>query len=199
MKKVAFILSLILFSIGFTPAQAAQTKCKDGTYSSSTGRGTCSSHGGVASKYDKVNKEIKARLLKEHGIVITDPNSYGSIQLGAALALLERQKANAKADAAKHAQAKIDNAKKLEAKLNPNNPRQYVMQTDNFVLCREFGASHSLQNCIGFIVCEQLLVNKGYTTLPGNNTRTSLDSWIAGGRLVQIEDNLECALIKGTN
>jgi hypothetical protein len=73
------------------------------------------------------------------------------------------------------------------------------MQTDNFVLCREFGASHSLQNCIGFIVCEQLLVNKGHTTLPGNNTRTSLDSWIAGGRLVQIEDNPECALIKGTN
>ena len=106
MKKIAFIVSLLVLSGGFTPAQAAQTKCKDGTYSSSTGRGTCSSHGGVASKYDKVNKEIKARLLKEHGIVITDSNSYGSIQLGAALALLERQKANAKADAARAAQAK---------------------------------------------------------------------------------------------
>ena len=47
MKKVSFILSLILFSAMFTPAQAAQ--CKDGTYSSSTGRGTCSRHGGVAS------------------------------------------------------------------------------------------------------------------------------------------------------
>jgi hypothetical protein len=136
MKKISFILALVLFSVGFTPAQAAPTKCKDGTYSLSTGRGTCSSHGGVASKYDKVNKEIKARLLKEHGIVITDSNSYGSIQLGAALALLEKQKANAKADAAKQAQAKIDNAKKLEAKLNPNNPKQYVMQTDNFV-CAE--------------------------------------------------------------
>jgi hypothetical protein len=66
-------------------------------------------------------------------------------------------------------------------------------------LCREFGAPNSLQNCIGFVVCEQLLVNKGYTTLLGNNTRTSLDSWIIGGRLLQIEDNLECALIKGTN
>ena len=76
MKKIAFIVSLLLLSGGFTPAQAAQTKCKDGTYSSSTGKGTCSRHGGVASKYDKVNKEIKARLLKEYGIVITDP--YGN-------------------------------------------------------------------------------------------------------------------------
>jgi hypothetical protein len=72
------------------------------------------------------------------------------------------------------------------------------MQTDNFVLCREFGASHSLPNCIGFIVCEQLLVNKGYTTPLGNNTYTSLDYWITGGRLIQIQDNPECALIKGT-
>jgi hypothetical protein len=64
MKKVSFILSLILFSAMFTPAQAAQ--CKDGTYSSSTGRGTCSSHGGVV-------------------------NDYEQIQIGAANALLARQ------------------------------------------------------------------------------------------------------------
>jgi hypothetical protein len=102
MKKIAFIVSLLVLSGGFTPAQAAQ--CKDGTYSSSTGRGTCSKHGGVASKYDKVNKELKARLLKEYGIVITDSNSYDSIQLGAALALLEKQKANA----AKLAKIKAD-------------------------------------------------------------------------------------------
>lgn len=65
MKKVAFIVSLLLLSGGFIPAQAAQTKCKDGTYSSSTGKGTCSSHGGVA---------------------------ISPVQLGAAAALLERQK-----------------------------------------------------------------------------------------------------------
>lgn len=96
MKKVSFILSLILFSVGFTPAQASLTKCKDGTYSSSTGRGTCSKHGGIAksSKYEKINKDIKAKLLKDYGIVVTDSNSYDSIQLGAALALLEKQKAN---------------------------------------------------------------------------------------------------------
>jgi hypothetical protein len=94
MKKIAFILSLLVFSGGFTPAQAALTKCKDGTYSTSTGKGTCSKHGGVASKSDKVNKEIKARLLKEYGIVVSDSNSYDSVQLGAALALLKKQKAN---------------------------------------------------------------------------------------------------------
>jgi hypothetical protein len=197
MKKIAFIVSLLVLSGGFTQAQAAQTKCKDGTYSSSTGRGTCSSHGGVASSSSAEYDKIVARIKKNYGITITGTTSL--INVAAAEANLKRQKENAKVDAAKQAQAKIDNAKKLEAKLNPNNPRQYVMQTDNFVLCREFGASHSLQNCIGFIVCEQLLVNKGYTTLPGNNTRTSLDSWISGGRLVQIEDNPECALIKGTN
>jgi copper chaperone CopZ len=196
MKKVSFILSLILFSAMFTPAQAAQTKCKDGTYSSSTGRGTCSSHGGVASSSSAEYDKIVARIKKNYGITINGTTSL--INVAAAEANLKRQQANQKADAARQAQAKIDDAKKLEAKLNPNNPKQYLMQTDNFVLCREFGAPHSLQNCIGFVICEQLLVNKGYTTLVGNNARTSLDYWISGGRLVQIEDNPECALIKGT-
>lgn len=196
MKKIAFIVSLLLLSGGFTPAQAAQTKCKDGTYSSSTGRGTCSSHGGVASSSSAEYDKIVARIKKNYGITINGTTSL--INVAAAEANLKRQKENAKIDAARQAQAKIDDAKKLEAKLNPNNPKQYLMQTDNFVLCREFGAPHSLQNCIGFVICEQLLVNKGYTTLVGNNTRTSLDYWISGGRLVQIEDNPECALIKGT-
>jgi hypothetical protein len=196
MKKIAFIVSLLLLSGGFTPAQAAQTKCKDGTYSSSTGRGTCSHHGGVASSSSAEYDKIVARIKKNYGITINGTTSL--INVAAAEANLKRQQANQKADAARAAQAKIDDAKKLEAKLNPNNPKQYVMQTDNFVLCREFGAPHSLQNCIGFVICEQLLVNKGYTTLVGNNTRTSLDYWISGGRLVQIEDNPECALIKGT-
>lgn len=196
MKKIAFIVSLLLLSGGFTPAQAALTKCKDGTYSTSTGRGTCSKHGGIAksAEYEKIVAKIK----KNYGITINDGSQNDAIQVNAAAKLLEKQKANAKADAARQAQAKIDEAKKLEAKLNPNNPRQYIMQTDNFVLCREFGASHSLPNCIGFIVCEQLLVNKGYTTPLGNNTYTSLDYWITGGRLIQIQDNPECALIKGT-
>ena len=200
MKKIAFIVSLLLLSGGFTPAQASLTKCKDGTYSTSTGRGTCSSHGGVASSSSAEYDKIVARIKKNYGITISGTTSL--INVAAAEALLKKQKANAKADAARQAQAKIDEAKKLEAKLNPNNPRQYVMQTDNFVMCNEFGGTYNTstgQNCIGFIVCEQLLVNKGHTTLRGNNTRTSLDSWITGGRLVQIEDNPECALIKGTN
>ena len=199
MKKIAFIVSLLLLSGGFTPAQAAQTKCKDGTYSSSTGRGTCSHHGGVASSSSAEYDKIVARIKKNYGITITGTTSL--INVAAAEALLKRQKENAKIDAARQAQAKIDDAKKLEAKLNPNNPKQYVMQTDNFVLCNEFGGKHSSstgENCIGFIICEQLLVNKGYTSLPGNNTRSSLDVWISGGRLVQIQDNPECALIKGT-
>jgi len=196
MKKIAFILLLLVFSGGFTSAQAAPTKCKDGTFSSSTGKGTCSHHGGVASSSSAEYDKIVARIKKNYGITITGTTSL--INVAAAEALLKRQKENAKIDAARQAQAKIDDAKKLEAKLNPNNPKQYLMQTDNFVLCREFGAPHSLQNCIGFVICEQLLVNKGYTTLVGNNTRTSLDYWISGGRLVQIEDNPECALIKGT-
>ena len=196
MKKIAFIVLLLVFSGGFTPAQAAPTKCKDGTVSYSTGKGTCSHHGGVASSSSAEYDKIVARIKKNYGITITGTTSL--INVAAAEALLKRQKENAKIDAARQAQAKIDDAKKLEAKLNPNNPKQYLMQTDNFVLCREFGAPHSLQNCIGFVICEQLLVNKGYTTLVGNNTRTSLDYWISGGRLVQIEDNPECALIKGT-
>jgi|688.fasta_scaffold366885_1 hypothetical protein len=61
MKKIAFIVSLLVLSGGFTPAQAAQ--CKDGTYSSSTGRGTCSGHGGVVSKNAKAN-EHAANLLQ---------------------------------------------------------------------------------------------------------------------------------------
>jgi len=69
MKKIAFIVSLLILSGGFTPAQAAQTKCKDGTYSSSTGRGTCSSHGGVASSlsgdYDKINMHAANLLLEK--------------------------------------------------------------------------------------------------------------------------------------
>lgn len=190
MKKIAFIVSLLLLSGGFTPAQAALTKCKDGTYSTSTGRGTCSKHGGVAksAEYEK----IVARIKKNYGITINDGSQNDVLQLSAAAKLLEKQKANAKADAARQAQAKIDEAKKLEAKLNPNNPRQYVMQTDNFVMCNEFGGTYNTstgQNCIGFIVCEQLLINKGY--------ESKLGYWVSGGRLVQIDDNAQCALIKG--
>ena len=64
MKKIAFILSLLVFSGGFTSAQAAPTKCKDGTYSSSTGKGTCSSHGGVVNDYDQIQIGAANSLLK---------------------------------------------------------------------------------------------------------------------------------------
>ena len=62
MKKIAFIVSLLVLSGGFTPAQAAQ--CKDGTYSSSTGRGTCSGHGGVASWDNAPVKKISSAAQK---------------------------------------------------------------------------------------------------------------------------------------
>jgi hypothetical protein len=54
MKKaiLAFILTIGLLNP--VPAEANLTKCKDGTYSSSTGRGTCSGHGGVVNDYDQV-------------------------------------------------------------------------------------------------------------------------------------------------
>ena len=67
MKKVIVVMMVLgLLPINSSPAQAAQTKCKDGTYSSSTGKGTCSSHGGVV-------------------------NDYEQIQIGAANALLAKQ------------------------------------------------------------------------------------------------------------
>lgn len=68
MKKVIVAMMVLgLLPITSSPAQAAQ--CKDGTYSSSTGKGTCSSHGGVVNDYDQ-------------------------IQIGAANALLGRQAQN---------------------------------------------------------------------------------------------------------
>jgi hypothetical protein len=199
MKKIAFILSLLVFSGGFTPAQAALTKCKDGTYSSSTGRGTCSSHGGVASKYDKVNKEIKAKLLKDHGIVITDKKNSDPIQFEAVRLNLIKQQNLAKAAVKAQAQAKIDDAKKLEARLNPNNSRQYVMPYSSFTICEEYGGQYrSVNGCVGFLVCEQQLVNSGYTTLIGSNSLSSLEQWLRMGQLVQTPDNPSCASIKGS-
>jgi len=59
MKKVIVAMIVLgLFPITLSPAQAAQ--CKDGTYSSSTGRGTCSGHGGVASWGSAPAKSISA-------------------------------------------------------------------------------------------------------------------------------------------
>lgn len=110
MKKIAFIVSLLLLSGGFTPAQAAQTKCKDGTYSSSTGRGTCSSHGGVASSSSAEYDKIVARIKKNYGITINGTTSL--INVAAAEALLKRQQANQKADAAR---AEADKAIKAKA------------------------------------------------------------------------------------
>jgi hypothetical protein len=69
MKKIVFILSLLVLSGGFTPAQAAPTKCKDGTVSYSTGKGTCSYHGGIANglsgDYDKINMQAAYALLEK--------------------------------------------------------------------------------------------------------------------------------------
>ena len=284
MKKISFILALILFSVGFTPAQA--TKCKDGTYSSSTGRGTCSGHGGVASSSSAEYDKIVARLKKNYGITINGTTSL--INIAAAEANLKRQQANQKADAARaeadkaikakadaaarllgfknaadQAQAekiaedkrvaaekaeqqlieteleiarlkaeadaevlRIQNAKILEDKLqaekiaaqtkvqnaiyaekmekenkrlNPNNPRQYVMPHSNFTLCDQYGGQYySVNKCVGFVVCEQQLVNSGYTTPFGNNSTSSLDMWLRMGQLVQTPDNPSCASIKGS-
>jgi hypothetical protein len=111
MKKVAFILSLILFSIGFTPAQAAQ--CKDGTYSSSTGRGTCSGHGGVASwgsaPAQSISKAaVEANLKRQKEIAIA--------KAAADKAIKDKADADARKLGFKNAAAKILSDKLAESK-----------------------------------------------------------------------------------
>jgi hypothetical protein len=264
MKKIAFIVSLLLLSGGFTPAQAAQ--CKDGTYSSSTGRGTCSGHGGVASwgsapaksiskaaveanlKRQKeiakaaaikaaVEKEIKARedaearrlgfksaahkaqsqKIAEDKKVAAEKAEQQRIETELEI---ERLKAEVDAEILRiqnakiledklqaekiAAQTKLQNsiyAEKMEKenkRLNPNNARQYVMPHSNFTLCDQYGGQyHSDKKCVGFVVCEQQLVNSGYTIPAGSNSRSSLEQWLIMGQLVQTPDNPACALIKG--
>ena len=58
------MIVLGLLPITSSPAQAAQTKCKDGTYSSSTGKGTCSSHGGVVNNYEAIQINAASLLLE---------------------------------------------------------------------------------------------------------------------------------------
>jgi hypothetical protein len=114
MKKVAFILSLILFSIGFTPAQAAQ--CKDGTYSSSTGRGTCSGHGGVASwgsaPAQSISKAaVEANLKRQQEIA-----KAALIKAAADKAIKDKADADARKLGFKNAAAKVLSDKLAESK-----------------------------------------------------------------------------------
>lgn len=85
MKKVIVAIVVMgLLPITSSPAQA--TRCKDGTYSSSTGRGTCSGHGGVAPSAKSSSYQKK---LAKCGYIVryeTDP-----VQLAAAYSLLKRQ------------------------------------------------------------------------------------------------------------
>ena len=87
MKKVIVAMMVLgLLPITSSPAQAAQTKCKDGTYSSSTGRGTCSSHGGVAPSATSSSYQKK---LAKCGYIVR--HETDSIQLAAAYNLLKKQ------------------------------------------------------------------------------------------------------------
>lgn len=264
MKKIAFIVSLLVFSGGFTPAQAAQ--CKDGTYSSSTGRGTCSRHGGVASWGSAPSQSISKAAVEANLKRQKEIAAQAAAQAAADKAIKAKADADARAAGYKNAAAKIQaekiaedkriaaekaeqqrieteleierlkaeaeaevlriqNAKILEDKLqaekiaaqtkvqnaiyadkmekenkrlNPNNPRQYVMQHNNFTLCDQYGGQyHSVNKCVGFVVCEQQLVNSGYTIPVGNNVYSSLEQWLRMGQLVQTPDNPSCASIKG--
>ena len=266
MKKISFILSLVVFSVGFTPAQAAQ--CKDGTYSSSTGRGTCSGHGGVSSwgsapaksisaaaveanlkrqqeiakaavikaaadKAIKAKADAAARLLgfKNAADQVQSEKIAEQKRLAAEKAeqqLIEteleiaRLKAEAEAEVLRIQNAKIledklqaaliaaqtkvqdaiyaDKMEKENKRLNPNNSRQYVMPYSNFTLCDKYGGQYYSANaCVGFLVCEQQLVNSGYTIPFGNNSTSSLTMWLRMGQLVQTPDNPSCASIKGNS
>jgi len=264
MKK----LIVIIFAISLiAPSPAQATRCKDGTYSSSTGRGTCSGHGGIASGHglspvqmaaveanlkrqkeiariaklkaaqekalkDKLDSEARAAGYKNHAAKMQAEQIAEDKKIAAEKAEsqriateleIERIKAAADAEVLRLQNAKIledkleaeklaaetkvqaaiyaDLMARQEKQLNPNNPRQYLMIGNNFVLCQEFGGiyeSRSGKNCEGFIICEQSLVNKGYGLLGGGNSRTAIETWILMGRLIRTPDNPSCALIKGT-
>ena len=254
MKKliaIVFAVSLI------APSPAQATRCADGTYSSSTGRGTCSKHGGIASNSNAIQAAaIKANLERQKKIAeIAKAKAKLDAEIQAKADAQARSegyknaahKQNEEKIAEKLAKAQLDAeleiarikaeteaeikriedarvlAEKVEAeriaaqtklqaaiyadimakeqkRLNPNNPRQWMMQTNNFVICNEFGGTYTSrtgQNCHGFIVCEQLLINAGYATLTGSNTTTQMQQWINAGRLIQTPDNPMCATIKG--
>ena len=262
-KLIAIIFAISL--IAPSPAQANLTRCKDGTYSSSTGRGTCSRHGGVAVSQVQIyaieanlkrQKEI-ARIAKEKAAIeksIKEKADAAARAAGYANAEaknqaekiaedkriaaekaeqqriateLEIQRIRAEAEAEvlriqnakiledklqaekNAAQAKIqaavyaDMMAKQEKQLNPNNSRQYVMQTHNFTLCDQFGGIYNRglgKDCSGFVICEQHLVNKGYAIEKTFNgpMRNDIELWVSQGRLIQTPDNPSCALIKGT-
>jgi len=262
MRKLILVsLSVLLILVG-QPAQA--TRCADGTYSSSTGRGTCSRHGGIASNNNaiqaaaikanlekqkrnaeiakakaKLDAEIQAKAdaqarsegyknaaHKQNEEKIAEQKKLAAEKLAKAQLDAELEIARIKAETEAEikriedarvlaekveaeriaAQAKLQAAiyadimAKEQKRLNPNNPRQWMMQTNNFVICNEFGGTYTSrtgQNCHGFIVCEQLLINAGYATLTGSNTTTQMQQWINAGRLIQTPDNPMCSTIKG--
>jgi hypothetical protein len=264
-KVIIAMIVLGLFPITSSPAQAAQ--CKDGTYSSSTGRGTCSGHGGVASwgnapaqsiskaaveanlkrqqeiakaalikaaadKAIKAKADSAAKLLgfknaadQAQAEKIAEDKRIAAEKAEQQLIETELEIARLKAEAEAEvlriqnakiledklnaekiaAQTKVQNAiyaekmEKENKRLNPNNPRQYVMPYSNFTLCDQYGGQYRSANaCVGFLVCEQQLVNSGYTIPSGSNSRSSLEQWLRMGQLVQTPDNPSCASIKGS-
>jgi hypothetical protein len=63
---VAIAVTTAAFSVSSAQGPAASTICKDGTTSATSGRGACSSHGGVDKKATKkaakaAKKEAKAK------------------------------------------------------------------------------------------------------------------------------------------
>lgn len=126
MKKIALIVSLLVISGGFTPAHAAQ--CKDGTFSSSTGRGTCSGHGGVASWGSSPIQSNAAKALLEKQKQIDAINKANQ---AAAKKLKEQADAEARAAGYKNAAAKIQAEKIAEQKrIAAENAEQQRIETE---------------------------------------------------------------------
>ena len=73
-------IALAILASGFATSASAGTFCADGTYSSSTGKGTCSWHGGILGGAPSKQNGYGSTK-KSYGSSLNDPcglNSYGS-------------------------------------------------------------------------------------------------------------------------
>lgn len=108
------MIVLGLFPITSSPAQAAQ--CKDGTYSSSTGRGTCSGHGGVASWGSAPSKSITAAAVAANLKRQQEIAKAALIKAAADKAIKDKADADARKLGFKNAAAKVLSDKLAESK-----------------------------------------------------------------------------------
>ena len=115
MKKVIVAMMVLgLLPITSSPAQAAQ--CKDGTYSSSTGRGTCSGHGGVASWGSAPSQSISKAAVEANLKRQQEIAKAAAIKAAADKAIKDKADADARKLGFKNAAAKILSDKLAESK-----------------------------------------------------------------------------------